>query len=215
MLTSRGDDMFPRRMKRWLLPFLFAGAVVSTASYVTNLSLFDLGEWMTAELKNKDREQEPAPLVKSAVMEAVETLEQSIDLSRYQSREVTATGYTAGYESTGKTPEHPAYGITFSGVNVTRDLYSTIAADLSVFPLGTILFIPGYGYGVVADIGGAIEGDELDLYFSTVEDVYDQWGKRTLQVYVIKEGEGQLTEGELAALNENEARQVFRSEIKQ
>lgn len=135
--------------------------------------------------------------------------------SRYQSREVTATGYTAGYESTGKTPEHPAYGITFSGVNVTRDLYSTIAADLSVFPLGTILFIPGYGYGVVADIGGAIEGDELDLYFSSVEDVYDQWGKRTLDVYVIKEGEGQLTEGELAALNENEAQQVFRSEIKQ
>lgn len=206
--------MFSGRTKRLFLPFLFAGAVVSTASYVTNLSLVDLGKWMTAEIKDRNTTADPDPQVKSAAVEAVQTLEQSIDLSQYQSRQVTATGYTAGFESTGKTPEHPAYGITFSGVNVTRDLYSTIAADLNVFPLGTILFIPGYGYGVVADIGGAIKGEELDLYFSSVEDVYDQWGKKTLDVYVIKEGEGQLTEEELATLNENEAQQVFRSAIK-
>ncbi|MBN8235523.1 3D domain-containing protein [Halobacillus kuroshimensis] len=207
--------MFAGRTKRLFLPFLFAGAVVSTASYVTNLSLSDLGEWVIGEIKDRNNTTaDPDPQVKSAVVEAVQTLEQSIDLSQYQSRQVTATGYTAGFESTGKTPEHPAYGITFSGVNVTRDLYSTIAADLNVFPLGTILFIPGYGYGVVADIGGAIEGEELDLYFSSVEDVYDQWGKKTLDVYVIKEGEGQLTEEELNTLNENEAQQVFRSAIK-
>ncbi|WP_027956445.1 3D domain-containing protein [Halobacillus kuroshimensis] len=207
--------MFAGRTKRLFLPFLFAGAVVSTASYVTNLSLSDLGEWVIGEIKDRNNTTaDPDPQVKSAVVEAVQTLEQSIDLSQYQSRQVTATGYTAGFESTGKTPEHQAYGITFSGVNVTRDLYSTIAADLNVFPLGTILFIPGYGYGVVADIGGAIEGEELDLYFSSVEDVYDQWGKKTLDVYVIKEGEGQLTEEELDTLNENEAQQVFRSAIK-
>ncbi|WP_281658408.1 3D domain-containing protein [Halobacillus sp. Cin3] len=207
--------MFAGRTKRLFLPFLFAGAVVSTASYVTNLSLSDLGEWVIGEIKDRNNTTaDPDPQVKSAVVEAVQTLEQSIDLSQYQSRQVTATGYTAGFESTGKTPEHPAYGITFSGVNVTRDLYSTIAADLNVFPLGTILFIPGYGYGVVADIGGAIEGEELDLYFSSVKDVYDQWGKKTLDVYVIKEGEGQLTEEELDTLNENEAQQVFRSAIK-
>ena len=48
---------------------------------------------------------------------------------------VTATGYTAGYESTGKKPGHPQYGITYSGVKVKRDrnTLSTIAADLMYF----------------------------------------------------------------------------------
>lgn len=47
---------------------------------------------------------------------------------------VVATGYTAGYESTGKRPNHPDYGITYSGVKVRRDkkTVSTIAADLKL-----------------------------------------------------------------------------------
>ncbi|MFC3886709.1 3D domain-containing protein [Bacillus songklensis] len=141
-----------------------------------------------------------------------QTLETAFDWSKYPSHTVLATGYTAGYESTGKKPGHPSYGITYSGVKVKRDLYSTIAADLNVFPIGTILFIPGYGYGVVADKGGAIRGNRLDLYYKTVEDVYHSWGKKTLSVYVIKRGNGKLTEEELTLLNENKAMQVFRQQ---
>ena len=48
--------------------------------------------------------------------------------------------------------------LLIQGVKVKRDLYSTVAADLNVFPIGTILFIPEYGFGVVADKGGAIKG---------------------------------------------------------
>ena len=137
-------------------------------------------------------------------------LEEAIDWSQYPKRKVVATGYTAGVESTGKSPGHPSYGITYSGVKVKRDLYSTVAADLRVFPIGTILFIPGYGYGVVADKGSAIKGDRLDLFYETVEDVYEQWGKKTVDVYVVEMGDGTLTEQELQALNENKAMQVFR-----
>ncbi|GMB09004.1 3D (Asp-Asp-Asp) domain-containing protein [Thermolongibacillus altinsuensis] len=140
------------------------------------------------------------------------TLEEAVDWSKYPSTTVVATGYTAGVESTGKTPDHPSYGITYSGVRVKRDLYSTIAADLNVFPIGTILFIPGYGYGVVADKGGAIKGNKIDLYYETVEDVYRYWGKKKLDVYVVKRGEGTLSEQELIRLNENEAMQVFRQQ---
>jgi 3D (Asp-Asp-Asp) domain-containing protein len=137
-------------------------------------------------------------------------LESSVNWSEFPVKEVVATGYTAGYESTGKNPDHPHYGITFSGVKVRRDLYSTIAADRSVFPLGTILYIPNYGYGVVADTGGAIKGNKIDLYFETVQDVYDLWGKKTLEVYVIKEGDGILSESVLDHLNHNEALQVYK-----
>ena len=92
------------------------------------------------------------------VNETPPPLEEAFDWSKYPKTTVIATGYTAGFESTGKNESHPEYGITYSGVKVKRDLYSTVAADLSVFPIGTILFIPEYGYGVVADKGGAIKG---------------------------------------------------------
>lgn len=134
------------------------------------------------------------------------------DWSQYPSKQVIATGYTAGFESTGKNPSHPQFGITYSGVKVKRDLYSTIAADTNVFPLGTVLFIPGYGFGVVADTGSAIKGNKVDLYYETVEDVYSQWGKKTLDVYIVEMGEGKLTEEALKSLNENEAMQVFRQQ---
>jgi 3D (Asp-Asp-Asp) domain-containing protein len=139
-------------------------------------------------------------------------LEDAFNWSEYPKVAVTATGYTAGIESTGKNQNDPEYGITYSGVKVKRDLYSTIAADLNVFPIGTILFIPGYGYGVVADKGGAIEGNRLDLYYETVKDVYQQWGKKNLDVYVVQKGEGSLSEKELTALNENKTMQVFRQQ---
>jgi 3D (Asp-Asp-Asp) domain-containing protein len=140
------------------------------------------------------------------------SLEDAFDWTKYPKHTVTATGYTAGIESTGKSKGHPEYGITYSGVKVKRDLFSTVAADLNVFPIGTILFIPGYGYGVVADKGGAIKGNELDLYYETVEDVYKQWGKKQLEVYVVQKGNGKLTEEQLQALNEDKALQVFRQQ---
>ncbi|KKK39328.1 hypothetical protein WQ57_03610 [Mesobacillus campisalis] len=144
-----------------------------------------------------------------------QSLEESVDWTQYPKKTVIATGYTAGAESTGKNPGHPGYGITYSGVEVKRDLFSTIAADLNVFPIGTVLFIPDYGYGVVADKGGAIKGNKLDLYYDTVEDVYAQWGKRTIEVSIIKMGDGSLTEADLKEMNEDATLQVFRQQYKE
>jgi len=114
---------------------------------------------------------------------------------------VTATGYTAGIESTGKRPGHPEYGITYSGVKVRRDHVSTIAADPKIFPIGTLLYVPDYGYAVVADTGSKIKGKKIDLYFETTKQVYQQWGKKKVSVHVLKKGEGKLTEAWLNELN--------------
>ncbi len=115
---------------------------------------------------------------------------------KFDGVEVVATGYSANYESTGKTPDHPGYGITYSGLKVQRDedAVSTIAADPDIFPLGSLLWIPGYGYGIVADIGSAIKGNRIDLYYPSAEEVYAEWGKKKLKVYVIQYGEGKVTE---------------------
>lgn len=122
-------------------------------------------------------------------------------LDRFDTVEVVATGYSAGKESTGKTPGHPEYGITYSGVKVRKDKFSTIAADPKVFPLGTVLYIPGYGFGVVADTGSKIKGHKIDLYFKTKNQVYQQWGKKTVRVHVLIRGDGKVTEAMMDRLN--------------
>ncbi|WP_283159436.1 3D domain-containing protein [Virgibacillus pantothenticus] len=165
------------------------------------------------EEKGFHQAKEEKRQISSNQIDHVKTLEEAVNYEQYPSKKVVATGYTAGIESTGKNRDHPEYGITYSGVQVKRDLYSTIAADLSVYPIGTILFIPDYGFGVVADKGSAITGNKIDLYYETVEDVYNQWGKKRVDVYMIEKGNGKLTEKQLQQLNENKALQVFRQNI--
>ncbi|RKQ84692.1 3D domain-containing protein [Brockia lithotrophica] len=114
---------------------------------------------------------------------------------------VVATAYTEGRESTGKTPGHPAYGVTASGVKVRRDRFSTIAADPREFPYGTVLFIPGYGFGVVADTGGLVRGKHIDLYVPSVREALYDWGRRTVEVYVLAWGTGKVEEEFLDRLN--------------
>ncbi|HDX9580555.1 3D domain-containing protein [Bacillus cytotoxicus] len=203
--------MIKRYSIRMIMVCLFVVALCVTWQAMSGISL---SEMIHMYKKNEVKVVHAAEQNKQAIpsAEVIRALENAKDWSKYRQMEVTATGYTAGRESTGKTKGHPQYGITYSGVKVKRDIYSTIAADLRVFPIGTILFIPGYGYGVVADKGGAIKGDRLDLYYETVRDVYNQWGKKKVNVYVVKMGNGKFTEQDLVLLNEDETMQVFRAQ---
>lgn len=198
---------------------VLAGVTFMTYDYVHHIQASKTPSFIQmTDIKQREVNVEEKKL---ATMEPVQTISEApaqlddvIDTSKYPSVKVVATGYTSGPESTGKTADHPEYGITFSGIGVTRDIYSTIAADLDVFPLGTIMYIPDYGYGVVTDKGGAIKGNKIDLYFHTVEDVFSQWGKKELDIYVIEEGKGEVTEADLTRLNETESLQVFRDAFK-
>ncbi|MGG5462061.1 3D domain-containing protein [Clostridium sp. B9] len=75
---------------------------------------------------------------------------------------------------------------TASGMHVVRNPngYSTIAVDPNVIPLGTKLYVDGYGYAIAADTGGAIKGNKIDLYFDTEEEV-SNWGLRNLDIYIL------------------------------
>lgn len=60
----------------------------------------------------------------------------------------------------------------------------TIAADTKYYPFGTRMYIPGYGWGVVEDRGGAIKGpDRIDLFFDSHHDAI-QWGRRKVAVEI-------------------------------
>ncbi|MFN2744108.1 MULTISPECIES: 3D domain-containing protein [unclassified Bacillus (in: firmicutes)] len=212
--------------RRFLMTILFVLAFMTTFFAVSGVEAEDLSNWakerdlslkqlgLTFKSLPKERAEKTSLSAAKQIKNKPKKLEDAFDWSKYPKQKVTATGYTAGVESTGKQPHDPEYGLTYSGVKVKRDLYSTVAADPNVFPIGTILFIPDYGYGVVADTGSAIKGNRLDLYYETVEDVYNEWGKKTLDVYVIKKGDGSVTEEDLMKLNENKSMQVFRQKYK-
>ena len=70
--------------------------------------------------------------------------------------------------------------MTASGVYAQR---GTLAADTRYFPMGTIMYIPGYGWGKVEDRGGAIKGNKLDLFFDSHQEALD-WGRQQVEVRV-------------------------------
>jgi 3D (Asp-Asp-Asp) domain-containing protein len=78
---------------------------------------------------------------------------------------VTATGYSL--------PGHTATGLPVG--------FGVVAVDPSVIPLGTRLTIPGYGEGVAADTGSAVQGYTIDLWFPTLADAL-AWGRRTVTI---------------------------------
>ncbi|WP_281180471.1 3D domain-containing protein [Desulforhopalus singaporensis] len=61
----------------------------------------------------------------------------------------------------------------------------TLAADTSYYPFGTRIHVPGYGWGVVQDRGGAIKGpDRLDLYFHSHHAALE-WGRKKVRVTIV------------------------------
>ena len=73
-------------------------------------------------------------------------------------------------------------GMTASG---TRAGVGTIAVDPKVIPMGTKLYIPGYGVGTALDTGGAIKGNKIDVCYMTKGEAYN-WGVKNLNIYILK-----------------------------
>jgi 3D (Asp-Asp-Asp) domain-containing protein len=106
----------------------------------------------------------------------------------YQPQQV-ATEYGPEAYSNVLTMEATAYlpsdgggsGITASGMAAGRGV---VAVDPDVIPLGTHLYIPGYGMAIAADTGGAICGDRIDLCMESYGEAM-QFGRRDITVYVL------------------------------
>ena len=85
---------------------------------------------------------------------------------------VYATWYTAATAG--------GSGVTKTGTGVYRGI---VAVDPRVIPLGTRMYIPGYGYGIAADTGGDIVGNHIDLGFAA-DDLKD-WRTRWVDICIL------------------------------
>ncbi|TYS26415.1 LysM peptidoglycan-binding and 3D domain-containing protein [Bacillus pumilus] len=90
---------------------------------------------------------------------------------------VTATAYTAN--------DGGISGITATGVNLNKNPQAkVIAVDPKVIPLGSKVYVEGYGEAIAADTGGAIKGNKIDVHVPSKSQAKN-WGVKSVKVKVL------------------------------
>jgi 3D (Asp-Asp-Asp) domain-containing protein len=125
---------------------------------------------------------------------ASEKSNQKAEATAEQTTETTQAEAATNYSGTTMTMEATAYSsdpadvlgggtVTATGQNLLENPMA-VAVDPSVIPLGTRLYVEGYGEAIASDTGGAIKGNIIDVHFPT-NDQCIQWGRRTVQVTIL------------------------------
>ena len=85
-------------------------------------------------------------------------------------------------EASGYSSQDPGNGkYTATGSRLRKGL---VSVDPNLIPLGTRLYIEGYGYAVADDVGGAIKGHRIDLAFDSRAEAL-QFGRQSVKVYIL------------------------------
>jgi len=110
--------------------------------------------------------------------------EHSEHASRSSSRSHSGTysGTKMDVVATGYSPQQSGMNSrTATGALARRGV---VAVDKSVIPLGTRIYVPGYGEAVAADTGGGVKGAHIDLCFDTVDEAV-RWGRRSVTITIL------------------------------
>jgi 3D (Asp-Asp-Asp) domain-containing protein/peptidoglycan hydrolase CwlO-like protein len=128
----------------------------------------------------------------------ISSLRSQAQLQRAQLQTIVKTAKTAQQKSQklsgGSPPPPPASGRKMVVSATCYDLpghtatgmpvgWGVVAVDPTVIPLGTKLYIPGYGNGVAADVGGGIKGRIIDLWMTPASCA--SWGRRTVTITIL------------------------------
>ncbi|NLJ72115.1 MAG: DUF348 domain-containing protein [Syntrophomonadaceae bacterium] len=120
-------------------------------------------EVLKSEIKSEPKNQ----VIALGNLTSVSRGGQAFDFREAMQVQASAYTYTGNRTATGK---DPAVGM--------------VAVDPNVIPLGTRLYIEGYGYAVAADTGGSIKGNRIDLFMEDRNQCLS-WGRRNVKLYVL------------------------------
>ncbi|HLT57815.1 MAG TPA: ubiquitin-like domain-containing protein [Limnochordales bacterium] len=141
--------------------------------------VYEDGELVEETVLSTTVVQEPrAEIIGVGTRVIVRVMQTPAGLIRYSDMlEMEATAYYPGPESTGRWAD----GRTATGVPAG---HGVVAVDPGVIPLGTRVYIPGYGIALAADVGSAIRGHRIDLAFDTYREAL-HYGRRWVKVYIL------------------------------
>lgn len=164
-----------------LAPFIDRGNIETYARAATALALREKLTTgypdQTLRPKQVATRAEAAALVSRIVLNPNGLQTVSLDGHRVvftRSVDMIASKYTVGEPGVGN--------VTYTGVTVRT---GAVAVDPNVIPLGTLLYVEGYGYAVAVDIGGAIKGNRIDLFsWESHEEAY-VFGLQPRRVWIL------------------------------
>jgi N-acetylmuramoyl-L-alanine amidase len=121
----------------------------------------------------------PAPPIAKAVAKAPAPVVGRAQPASTSGREMTmtATAYTAYCEG--------CSGVTYTGIDLrSNPNQKVIAVDPNIIPLGSRVWVEGYGEAIAGDIGGAIKGNIIDVFIQHKADALN-WGRRTVKIKIL------------------------------
>ena len=117
--------------------------------------------------------------VRAEQVRSVESQAQAAQQTSQTLQQPTTSAPTGKRQLTVSATCYDLSGRTATGMPVGPGV---VAVDPSVIPLGTKMYVPGYGNGVAADVGGGIKGDTIDLWMTPSECA--AWGRRTVTITI-------------------------------
>jgi 3D (Asp-Asp-Asp) domain-containing protein len=133
---------------------------------------YEDGVEVASQMLSEKMLKEPSPqIIHVGTRETVHTYRGTVRFSRIMTMEATAYNPTDG----------APHGLTATGIPARRGI---VAVDPDVIPLGTRVYVPGYGFALAADTGGAIIGDKIDLCMEGYHEAWD-FGRRMIKVYIV------------------------------
>ncbi|MFE3897349.1 MULTISPECIES: 3D domain-containing protein, partial [unclassified Priestia] len=140
------------------------------------------------EQAQKEQEQAQAAAQEQAAQQQQQAAQQQQQAAQQQQQQSQqqASGKSMTVEATAYTANCAGCsGTTATGVNLkSNPNQRVIAVDPSVIPLGSKVYVEGYGQAVAADTGGAIKGNRIDVFVSSDSAAQD-WGRRSVKITVI------------------------------
>lgn len=157
---------------------------VENEESVTSYDISEPEEVVEVEPPAESTEEEPAeepveeaaeePAEQPAASESTET-EENTQAQSGRTVTVEATAYSTNQPELSST--------TATGINLHENP-NVIAVDPSVIPLGSTVYIPGYGTYIAGDTGGAIQGNRIDIHITDLNQAV-QFGRKTLEVQIL------------------------------
>ena len=156
------------------------GEAVQTAK--TKIAAKEKAEKAAAEKAAAEKAAKEQAAREAQAAAEKEAAEQAAEQAAAQAATTQPVGQTFIMESTAYSSDPAdALGggtVTATGQNLLTNPMA-VAVDPNVIPLGTRLYVEGYGEAIASDTGGAIKGNIVDVHFSTYEQCI-QWGRRQM-----------------------------------